>query len=299
MKLLAGPASQEIGRKIAELLNLDQLKLQFKYFFDHETYLRIEGDINKEEIILVQNTFYPQEKHLVEAFLLSKTLKEMGAGKIIAVIPYLCYARADRRRIEGEVISHKIVLELLQNVGVDSVITVNVHNTAAFTKFASEIEKYDLNAFEFLAKQIKSPYNKEWLVVGPDKGAAKNARLVAQVLETNYYWLEKYRDPETHEVKFEEPDFNCNGEDVLIVDDIVSSGGTVIKAAQMLKNLGAKSVSFLVVHSVATKETIAKMKQEGIEKIFVSSTIPPAEEKEVEVIDISPLLAQFIKEKFL
>ena len=102
MKILSGPASRELGKTIASNLDLPLLPINFKYFYDGESYLRIDGSVKNEEIIIVQSTNPPQEKHLVELILLSSALQEMGAEKIIAVIPYLCYSRADRRDLLPE-----------------------------------------------------------------------------------------------------------------------------------------------------------------------------------------------------
>ncbi|MHA1687253.1 MAG: ribose-phosphate diphosphokinase [Candidatus Heimdallarchaeaceae archaeon] len=294
---MSGPTSLELTKSIALLTKLPMLLLNFKHFYDGETYLQIEGDVSDEEVIIVQNTAPPQEKNLIELMLLSQSLKEHGASQIHAIIPYLCYARADRERISGEVVSHKYTLQLLKSAGIDSLITINVHNPAAYHSFVPSLEKLNLNAFTFLAEQLKlSSPEKEWLIVAPDKGASEDAKTVANILSTEAFWLEKYRDPHTHEVKFKPPSFNTNDKDVLIIDDIITSGGTALKAAEIILSQSPRTVSFLFVHFLAQKQTIDAMYSLGVERVMSSNTII---NNSIHQIDIAPLISNLLLEKYL
>ena len=244
MKILPGPASQKLGESIAKQLKLPLLKLNSKYFTDGETYMQIDGDIENEEIILIQTTSPPQEKRFLELLLISSTLKELGASKIIAIVPYLCYARSDRRRKDGEVVSHDITMELINKSGIDTLITINAHNKEAFLKVAPELEKYDLNIISYLVESIKTSNNKEWLVIGPDMGSIEDIELASNILEVPFITLEKYRNPDTHKISIKDIEIGCQGKDVLLIDDIISSGGTAIDAIRLILKNHPRSLVF-------------------------------------------------------
>ena len=296
MKILAGPNSEELTQKVAEYLNLDLLGLTFKHFTDGETYLQIEGNPEKEDVIIFQTTYPNQEKSLLELILLSKTLKELGADRIIAVVPYLCYARADRKRIDGEVISHTITMDLLSSAEIDTIVTINVHNPEAFHKTAEEVEKYNLNALPTIIEFFKSKVTDEWIVVGPDKGSKEDINVIAEELSLQSLILEKYRDPESHEVMFKEIGYDCSSKSVILLDDVITSGSTAMKAIKMLKEKKPSSIHFVVIHALAENAIFEGMKSIGVENILSVNTVL---RDDIEQIDISKTISEFIEDKFL
>ncbi len=296
MKILAGPNSEQLAQKIAEQLNLKLLDLSYKYFTDGETYFKIEGNFKKEDVIIVQTTYPNQEKRLLELIFLTNTLKELGADKVIAVVPYLCYARADRRRLDGEVVSHNITMDLLQQAGLDSLITINVHNREAFHKTAESLEKYVLSAVPAISDFLKDKVNEEWIIVGPDKGSQEDINTLSKELSLTSFILEKYRNPQSHEVLFKEADFDCESKTIILFDDVITSGGTAIKASKILLDKKPSSLKFIVVHGLSDFEVFKKMYDIGVDTILSTNTVP---RKDIEQIDISSLISNFIGEKFL
>ena len=296
MKIVAGPASNDLGEKIAKNLEITKLDFEFKYFYDEETYLKISDSVTMEEIIIIQSTSPPQEKHLLELILIASTLKEFGAEKIHAVVPYLCYSRADRRRRKGEVLSHQIILEILYKSGIDSLLSVNVHNEEAFNQFVPQLEKYSLKADYLVAQEIKKLQIDDLLVVGPDQGSTENVKIMAKELNTPYGFFEKYRDPENHSVTLRDTGFECKDKNIILVDDIITSGTTAFKAIDLLLEKKSKSIIFTCIHSLSKPEVFDKMLQKGVKEIFSTNTIT---RKDLKQIDISPLISKFIEEKFL
>ncbi|UJG43643.1 MAG: ribose-phosphate diphosphokinase [Candidatus Heimdallarchaeum endolithica] len=295
MKIIPGPASIELAERIAKDLGLSIVKYSYKHFYDNETYLRVDETVKDEAILIIQSTHFPQEKHWLELFILCSTLKDLGASEVISIIPYLSYARADKRKIEGEALSHQILIELLEKSGCDCVITMNVHNPEAFYSSSKGIEKININLFHHIGAELKNKY-KNFVVVGPDKGAEEDVRTLAKLLETDYLLFEKERDALTNEVKMKTPDYNFENKDVLLVDDIITSGGTAKLASKLILEKKPRILQFLCIHALSKDEVYLELKNMGVEKIISTNTIP---NKQIKQLDIAPYIAKYIKEKFL
>ncbi len=296
MKIVAGPASNDLAEKISQNLGITKLNAEFKYFYDGETYLKVDDTVTMEDIIIVQSTSPPQEKHLLELILMASTLKDFGAEKIHAVVPYLCYARADRRRRKGEVLSHHVILEILYKSGIDSLLSVNVHNEEAFNQFIPELEKYSLRADYLIAQEIKKLQIDDLFIVGPDQGSTENVEIIAKELNAPYGFFEKYRNPENHSVTLEDTGLECGDKNIVLVDDIITSGTTAFKAIDLLLEKKSKSIIFACIHSLSKPEVFNEMLQKGVSEIYSTNTIS---RKDIKQIDISPLISKFIEEKFL
>jgi ribose-phosphate pyrophosphokinase len=296
MKILPGTFSKELGINIASKLKIPLLELEFKYFVSEETYLKINGSVENQEIIVIQNTAPPQEKSLMELLFISSTLKELGAIKVHCVVPYLCYARSDKRRLSGEVTSHQITLDLMQKSGINSLITANVHNQEVFLNTKEELKKYNIDCTQLLIAKLEQVKEKDWFIVGPDKGRYNEVRNIAQKLSKPFSTLEKYRDPHTHKVSVQDTGFDCKDKDLVIVDDEILSGGTVLAAIEILKQKNPSSITYFCVHALAKAGVFDKMKQVGVTDIISTNTIPRTD---IEQLDITDFLCKFIKETFL
>lgn len=296
MKILPGTSSTELGIKLASILKIPLLDLKFKYHNDGETYLKINGTIKNQEILLIQNTSPPQEKNLVELMLIASTLKELGADKVHSIVPYLCYARSDRRRLEGEATSHQITLDLIYKSGIDSLLTTNVHNPDIFLKTNKKLKKYNIDITQLLIAKLQKIKDKDWFIIGPDKGSYNEVKNVAQGLSKPFATLEKYRDPTTHKVSLTDTGFDCEEKDVVLVDDAITSGGTAIDAIEIINQKNPSSITYFVVHALSKKEVFDKMKQIGVTDITSTNTIPRTD---IEQLDITSFLCKFIKETFL
>ncbi len=296
MKILAGPASIELSKRIAEDIDLPLLILESKQFTDGETYLRINGEVENEEVLIIQNTFPNQEKSLLEIMLIASTLKEYEATKVFLLAPYLCYARADRRRIEKEVISHKITLEMLYKSGVDSVLTFNVHNKEAFTSLIPELEKYNISVLSLIKEYLQDLVDESFMIVGPDKGVTDELAFFSEELGISSGHLEKYRDPETHEITMKDLGLDLENKNIILFDDIITSGGTAIDACKLILSKKPKSLIFIVIHALAKEEVFAKFDEIGVHKVISTNTIPRLD---IEQIDISSVACKFIQDKFL
>ena len=236
MIVIPGPASQILGFKIGNLLKAKVVPLDYKRFPDGEAYIRIDGDIQGEHVAVVQSTF-PTDPHLIELFLLLDTVKELAASKITAIVPYLAYARQDKRFRPGEAISIKTIIRLIENIGVDELYTINIHEDAILSEFKMPI--INLSAMNAIGTYLKKYDLKDPYIVSPDQGAVSLAKEVAETLHADVSSCFKKRDLITGEIETEEVKLNVKGRDTVIVDDIISTGGTIVNATKMLKSQGA------------------------------------------------------------
>ena len=296
MKILPGTSSRELGNNLASNLEIPLLELKFKYFDDGETYLKINGSVKNQEILFIQNTSPPQEKNLIELLLIASTLKELGAKTVHSIVPYLCYARSDRRRLAGEATSHQITLDLIYKAGINSLTTTNVHNPEVFLKTNKKLMKYNIDITHLLIAKLQKTKDKDWYIIGPDKGSYNEVKNVAQGLSKPFATLNKYRDPTTHEVTLKDTGFDCEGKDVVLVDDAITSGGTAFDAIEIINQKKPSSITYFCVHALSKKEVFEKMNQVGVTDIISTNTIPRTD---IEQLDITIFLSKFIEETFL
>ena len=286
MIVVPGPASQQLGQKIADILKARTVSVIFKTFPDGESYLRLDGDIEGEEVVIVQTTGPPQDTHIMQLFLMIDTAKGLGAKMVIAVIPYLAYARQDRRFLPGEAISIETFNKLIHASGTDRFLTVNIHEENVLKKFRIPTES--LSAMTLLAKHFKSRGLTGAFSLAPDEGALNLAKEASRILEGGCGWMRKERDHLTGEICMEETKFNVEGRDVIVFDDIISTGGTITTAVQTLKAQGAKRVYAACVHPLLVSEAQRKIIQGGAEEIVGTDCVPSP----VSVVSVAPLIAE-------
>ncbi|HDI12231.1 MAG TPA: ribose-phosphate diphosphokinase [Candidatus Bathyarchaeota archaeon] len=291
MKIIPGPSSTELGRKIAEILGVETVSVAHKKFPDSESYIRLEGEVKGEEIVIVQSTGPPQDTNLIQLFILADAAKDLGAKRVIAIVPYLAYARQDKRFLPGEAISIQTIGKLLKTSGIDELITVNVHEREVLEKF--EIPAKSISAIELLADYFKSKGLERAFALAPDEGAAEFAIEASKVLGGDYGWLHKERDRYTGEVRTEEKNLDVSGKDAIIFDDIISTGGTTANAVKILRKQGARRVFAACVHPLMIGNAKERILQAGAEEIVGTDSVP----SNVTVVSLAPLLAKALTEK--
>jgi len=284
--VVPGPASQSVGQKIAEILNARIVPVNLKTFPDGEYCLRFEGDLKDEEVIVVQTTGPPQDTNIMQLLLMLDTAKDLGAKKVTAVVPYLAFARQDKRFLQGEVVSAETLVKLIEACGTDRFITVNIHAKNTLKRFSVPTE--NLSAITLLAEHFKSRGLDGAFSLSPDKGAIKLAEEADKVLGGGYGWLRKERDRYTGEIQVEEKSLNVEGRDVIVFDDIISTGGTIARAVKMLKTQGARRVYAACVHPLLIGEAKKKITESGAEEIVGTDSIPSS----VRTVSLAPLIAE-------
>ncbi|MBS7636267.1 ribose-phosphate diphosphokinase [Candidatus Bathyarchaeota archaeon] len=290
MKILPGPASKELGEKVAQLLGVQIVPVFFKSFPDGESYVRLDGEVKGEEAVIIQTTSPPQDTRLIQLALIADAAKRNDATRIVAVVPYLAYARQDKVFLKGEAISIEAIAKMLKATGIDNLITVNVHQKNVLEKFPFQAKS--ISAIPLLAEHFKHRGFKEAFALAPDKGAIGIAEEASKVLGGDFGYLEKQRDRYTGCVSVEKKEFAVKGKTVIIFDDIISTGGTIVAAANVLNELGAAKVYAACVHPLLVGEAEKRIRQAGVEEIVGTDSVPSSVSK----VSLSPLIAQALRE---
>ncbi|WP_456473709.1 ribose-phosphate diphosphokinase [Candidatus Pyrohabitans sp.] len=283
MIVIPGTASQVLAKEVADELNAELAGITCKVFPDGELYLRIEGEVANEECVVVQSTPRPQNRNIFELLALLETLREGGAAKITAVVPYLAYARQDRSFTQGEAVTSRVLAKHI-SLNADEFVGINLHESTILDYFT--IEAGEIDASPELGEYFRSMKLDDCVVIGPDRGALPMAERVAGRLGCEYDHLEKTRlGP--GEVVVKPKNLNIQGRNALIVDDIIDSGGSMVEAIKMLKAQGAADIYVACVHPVATGSAISRLFAAGAREVVGTNTIP----SQISFISVAPLIA--------
>ncbi len=270
-----------------------KIEIEKKKFPDGEVYVRIPEPVAGESVVVVHTGFPDQNDRMIEIMLVVDTLKDLGAEQVTLVMPYFPYARQDRRFREGEPISIKTMLKTLSALGLDNLIVVNIHKEYSLQYFKGT--SVNINVLPFLAKTAAKDLSNV-LVMAPDKGATQYARAVAKELGAEWDYLEKFRDRITGEVIIKPKEIDVSGRDVIIIDDMVSTGGTLALATSELRKRGARSVRAVVAHALLIGDAIKKLKEAGLSSIVTANTLAREYPDEfVKVVDVSELVINELK----
>jgi len=287
--VIAGPASPDLADRVAKGLGAHLVATELRVFSDGESKIKI--DKMGKNCVIVQSTYPPADTHLMQALMMAIKCAD-GAHDVCAVIPYLAYARQDRAFLEGEVVSIAIVAKLLQSAGVRHVVTVDIHSKLAMSHFASV---QNVSSIPLLAEYASRMMLCRPIAVSPDAGGADRAKEFAKHSKIDALVLKKSRDRTTGEVKVEEKlDIDVSGRDALLVDDMISSGGSIVKAAEVLHNKGAGKVYAMCAHALLIGDAAQKIKAAGVQDIIATNSVPGEYAK----VDLSPAIVEVVKSRY-
>jgi len=287
--VIAGPASPDLADRVAKGLGAHLVTTELRVFSDGESKIKI--DKMGKNCVIVQSTYPPADTHLMQALMMAIKCAD-GAHDVCAVIPYLAYARQDRAFLAGEVVSIALVAKLLQSAGVRHVITVDIHSKLAMSHFASV---QNVSSIPLLAEYASRMMLCRPIAVSPDAGGADRAKEFAKHSKIDALVLKKSRDRTTGEVKVEEKlDIDVSGRDALLVDDMISSGGSIVKAAEVLHNKGAGKVYAMCAHALLIGDAAQKIKAAGVQDIIATNSVPGEYAK----VDLSPAIVEVVKSRY-
>lgn len=309
MKLFALNASRNFGEKIAAALGLPLDAHEEREFEDGEHKARPLVSVRGEDVYVVQSLHggpdqSPNDK-LCRLLFYAATMKENGAARVTAVIPYLAYARKDRQTKSRDPVTTRYIAELLEAMGTDRVVTMEVHNIVAFQN-AFRCETIHLDTRHLFAEYVRELAGDAPLVVAsPDPGGVKRAQLFRETLEAELgrpvgsAFMEKRRS--AGKVTGNLLVGDVKNSKVFIIDDLISSGGTMLRAALACREAGAQAAYALAAHGLFTGDASNALRHPDLAKIFVADTVPPFRlDKElltarVEVVSAAPLFAEVIR----
>lgn len=265
MFVLGGTSAKNVARNLANKIQQPLLQATYKRFPDDEFYVRVLDDIAGEEVLIVQ-TAYPDPK-IVELLLMQDAVHDAGAKKITVILPYFGYSRQDKKFEEGESISARAVAQHI-SMHADCVITVDPHKEHILKFFS--VPAYSCSAVSTIAQYLKEKNIN--FVLAPDKGAKERAKEAAALIGCEYDYLEKTRIDGTT-VKITPKKLDARGKHVAIIDDIISTGGTMAHSIKELKKQGAKTVSIACTHGLFVGGAKEKLLSADCDEIISTDTI--------------------------
>lgn len=294
MKIISGTSHPRLAEDIAKQLGLPLCDATVNTFPDGESFVQIKESIRGTDTFIIQPTCPPTNHNLMELLVMVDAVRRASARRITAVMPFYGYARQDRKDKPRVPITSKLVANLLTAAGVNRVLCMDLH--AAQIQGFFEIPVDHLHSVPVLVRHLKEHYVKDMnnlVVVSPDIGGVKNAKIYANILGTELAIVAKQRISAT-EVDAHAVIGNVEGKDVLMVDDMTESGGTLCAAAAILKEHGAKRIFAGVSHGVLNEKARARLSESPIERLLTSDSVPMAYGERVDTVSIAPLIAQAI-----
>jgi ribose-phosphate pyrophosphokinase len=288
LSVIAGKSSEDLARKLSRKIKANLVKSQVRIFADGESKITLSGKISKKKSIVIQSIYPPVDTNLVQALSLISKAKEISS-EVIAVIPYMGYARQDREFLPGEIVTMKVLGKLFKGAGASKIIAVDIHSMIGFKYFTIKTE--NVSAIPELVKYIKKLSLKNALIVSPDQGGKERAKQFAKELGSEYIALEKKRDRKTGKVQIKTKNVNeVANRDLILVDDMISTGGSIVKATQFLKKQKCKKVYVACTHALLMNDAEKRIKKAGVTKIISANTIPG----KTSIVDISNTIAKAI-----
>jgi ribose-phosphate pyrophosphokinase len=270
IKLISGRANMGLARKIATYVGVELVDVLITEFADSEIFVKINEDIRGKDVFVIQSTSNPGYKNLMELLIIVDALRRASADRITAVIPYFGYARQDRKAEPRVPITSKLVANLITVAGVNRVLAMDLH--AAQIQGFFDIPVDHLYATPVFLKTLVGVNTADYVVVSPDAGGVERSRFLARQIDVGLAILDKRRE------KKNEADVlnligNVEGKNVIMVDDMIDTGGTITKAADMLKKNGAKTVNVYSTHPVLSGIAAERIRDSKIDNLYVTDTI--------------------------
>ena len=299
IKLFAGNATPELAKRISERLYTSLGDATVGRFSDGEIQVQINENVRGSDVFIVQSTCSPTNDNLMELIVMVDALRRASAGRITAVIPYFGYARQDRRVRSARVpITAKVVADFLSSVGVDRVLTCDLHaeqiqgffDVPVDNVFGSPVLLHDIQK----KTDLENP-----IVVSPDIGGVVRARAIAKLLNDSDMAIIDKRRPKANVSQVMHIIGDVAGRDCILVDDMIDTGGTLCKAAEALKERGAKRVFAYATHPVFSGSALKNIANDALDEIVVTDTIPLSKEinalGKVRALTLSGMLAEAIR----
>ena len=291
-KIFAGTASTEFGKEVCSILDVPLAKADIKRFSDGEISVQISESVRGRDVFIIQSTGAPSNDNLMELLIMTDALRRSSASSITAVIPYFGYARQDRKAAPRVPITAKLVADMIETSGVDRVVTMDLHAGQIQGFFDIPVDNlYGSITFE---NYIKSKNLKNPVIASPDIGGVARARYFAARLGLDMVIVDKRRE-KANVAEVMNIIGDVSGKDVIMIDDMVDTAGTMVKAATALKNNGATSVMACATHPVLSGKAYDNIENGELDELIVTNTLLSKPSKKISVLSVAPLFAEVIR----
>ncbi|HNT29974.1 MAG TPA: ribose-phosphate diphosphokinase [bacterium] len=295
MKLFSGSSNPQLAEQIAQELQQPLGAVKLLRFSDGEIGVALEEPILRRDVFVIQSCSVPTNDHLMELLIMIDAFRRGGARSITAVVPWLAYSRKEKKDNPQDPISGKLVANLLETAGIDRLIALDLHADAVEGFF--DVPVINLSAVSLFAEALQGIDHENTVVVAPDMGGAKRARRLAKELEVPVVILEKIRPHNSPHTEVVSMIGDVSDKRAIIVDDIISTGSTLINAANILKDRGANRVDVCITHPILAEDASAMIKQSRIDRFITTDSIPIPEVKrfdQLQIVSVASLISREI-----
>ncbi|MDD5373391.1 MAG: ribose-phosphate pyrophosphokinase [Sulfurimonas sp.] len=291
-KIFAGSASIEFAKEVCQILDVPLAKADIKKFSDGEISVQIAESVRGRDVFIVQSTGAPSNDNLMELLIMTDALRRSSSSTITAVVPYYGYARQDRKAAPRVPITARLVADMYEAAGIDRVVTIDLHAGQIQGFFNIPVDNlYGSVTFEnyIRSKNLKNP-----VIASPDIGGVARARYFASRMGLEMVIVDKRRE-KANESEVMNIIGNVEGKDVIMIDDMVDTAGTMVKAATALKNKGAASVMACATHAVLSGKAYDNIENGELDELIVTNTLESKPHDKIIVLTVAPLFAEVIR----
>lgn len=296
LKIFSGNSNPDLADEVVRKLDVPLGRAQVGRFSDGEINVTIGENVRSSDVYIIQSTCAPTNENLMELLVMIDALRRASAEHITAVIPYYGYARQDRKVAPRTPITAKLVADLIATAGATRVLSIDMH--------AGQIQGFfnvpfdHLYAMPVLLDHMRQNFSREAVIVSPDAGGVERARAYGKRLNCGIGMIDKRR-PQPNEAKVMHVLGDVEGRDVILLDDMIDTGGTLVAGARALKERGAKKVFAYTTHAVFSGAALERIEASPIDKVMITNTIPLSEagraSSKIQTVSIAPLIAEAIR----
>ncbi len=291
-KIFAGSSSVDFAKEICKTLDVPLAKADVKRFSDGEISVQIAESVRGRDVFIVQSTGAPSNDNLMELLIMTDALRRSSASSITAVVPYYGYARQDRKAAPRVPITARLVADMYETAGIDRVVTIDLH--AGQIQGFFDIPVDNLYGSIVFKEYVQSKNLPNPIVASPDIGGVARARYFAKQLGLEMVIVDKRRE-KANESEVMNIIGDVEGKDIIIVDDMVDTAGTMVKAAAALKSCGATSVMAIATHGVLSGKAYANLDNDALDELCISDTLVTKPHDSITVLSVAPLFAEVIR----
>jgi ribose-phosphate pyrophosphokinase len=304
--IVSGGVHPELAKQVAKTLNKKLIKVELKLFSNGERYVRYEESVRQKNLFIIQSfsdiNGYSVNDAFMELLLLIDAAKRASANEISVVLPYFPYSRQDRKARNREPISTSVIISCLQRIGVSRIITVDLHSAQTQAIFDGPFDHIIARPIIVdTIKKIVSGNEKEYIIVSPDAGRAKDSESYANELGVDVVHLPKIRDRKDSSI-ISRPNIpqDVKGRICLVIDDMIDTGGTILSAVDSIYAAGAKDVIVFATHGILSNNSAEKFKKSKLSRLYLTNTLPQNEnllvlKSKLKIMDMSPIISKAIR----